>query len=117
MGAVGCRGAFGVTLQFARARSARGCWETQRELNLARRRTRTPWLLNKVERARGAQRLHARLAKRLLWRSVRSVRAASHCAGNCRDRTPSSTDNGFAKWSLRCTPPSMGRTVSRIQNN
>ena len=48
MGAAGGRGAFGVTLQFALARSARGFCATRRELNLARRRTRAPRLLGAV---------------------------------------------------------------------
>jgi len=34
MGAAGCRGAFGVTLQFALALIARGSCATERELNL-----------------------------------------------------------------------------------
>jgi len=45
MGAEVCRGAFGVTLQFALARGTRGFSVAGRELNLARRRRRTPWLL------------------------------------------------------------------------
>ena len=45
MGAAGCRGAFGVTLQFALALSTRGFCAARRELNLARRRRRAPWLL------------------------------------------------------------------------
>lgn|SRR5882724_6400541 len=45
MGAAGCRGAFGVTLQFALALSTRGFCGARRELNLAHRRTRAPRLL------------------------------------------------------------------------
>jgi len=45
MGAAGCRGAFGVTLQFVLALSARGFCTTRRELNLAHRRRRAPGLL------------------------------------------------------------------------
>jgi len=45
MGAAGCRGAFGVTLQFALALRTRGFCSKRRELNLARRRRQAPWLL------------------------------------------------------------------------
>src|SRR6188768_3372455 len=52
MGAVGCRGAFGVTLQFALALRTRGFCATVRELNLARRRRRAPWLLGTASEIR-----------------------------------------------------------------
>ena len=45
MGAAGSVGPAGVTLRFAIARRARGSWATVRELNLAPRRRRAPWLL------------------------------------------------------------------------
>jgi hypothetical protein len=48
MGAAGCRGAFGVTLQFALALSPRGFCARRRELNLAHRRGRTRWLLGTI---------------------------------------------------------------------
>jgi len=47
MGAVGSVGPAGVALQFAIARRARGSCATVRELNLALRRTRAPWLLGR----------------------------------------------------------------------
>jgi len=52
MGAAGCVGPAGVTLQLALARGARGCSEVLRELNLAHRRTRAPRLLGTGRRNR-----------------------------------------------------------------
>jgi len=51
MGAAGCVGPVGVTLQFALAHSGARLGAVRRELNLAHRRARAPRLLDTVERA------------------------------------------------------------------
>src|SRR6188768_1508342 len=52
MGAVGSVGPAGVTLQFAIARRGHGSCSTVRELNLAHRRRRAPWLLGAASEIR-----------------------------------------------------------------
>ena len=119
----GCRGTRGACRRHlavrdrAEGRAAFG--QTRRELNLARRRTRAPPLLGA-----GRRRIDACLIIRpggrgetALPLSLNLRGAASPRAGNCRDRTPSSTDNGFPTSSLRRTPPSMDMTMSRSRYN
>ncbi len=64
MGAAGCRGAFGVTLQFALALSTRGFCNARRELNLAHRRRQAPRLLGPVQICRRHRIVASSLARR-----------------------------------------------------
>lgn len=76
MGAAGRRGAFGVTLQFALAMSARGFCVTWRELNLAHRRRQAPWLLDTASEPSLARRLRAVLGASTLVQRQLAIMAS-----------------------------------------
>ena len=119
----GCRGTRGACRRHLAARDRAECRTALRRRGGSStsptRPTRAPPLLGAGRRRNDACLIirPAEQGEAALPLSLNLRGAASPRAGNCRDRTPSSTDNGFATSSLRRTPPSMDMTVSRSRYN